>query len=161
MRKASVWPAQWPTIPREIAEAVDAAVGAAVSSNVAAFFEATEDLAALPAERVRVVLAAIVREILETMHPDGLTGEDVQEVLAHAVGVARTWMPDVDVASFVAVLTGALGVAEADESDLPTSAVPSAILLIADLVSSAQVSVHDYVRRALDEVARAEIVEMP
>ncbi|MEV0945099.1 hypothetical protein [Rhodococcus sp. NPDC049939] len=156
-----MWPTHWPTVPREIAEAVDAAVSAAVASNTTAFAVALEDLDGLPAEQVRLVLSTIIHELLETMHPDGLTGEDVQNVLTLAVRRAHEWVPDVDVASFVAVLTGALGVADADESDPPASPIPSAILLIAELLSSTQKSVHDYVRRALDEVARAETIEMP
>ncbi len=104
----------------------------------------------------------VVRELLETLHPDGLTGEDVQDVLTRCARAAALWFPVVDVDSLVTVLTGALGVADVEENPRrPERAVEAAILVIADLLSAAEVSADGYVRRALDEIARAETVEMP
>ncbi|EID79453.1 MULTISPECIES: hypothetical protein [Rhodococcus] len=157
-----MWPTHWPAVARDIAEALDAAIVAARASDSAALTEATEELAALPAEQVGAVLAGVVRELLETLHPDGLTGEDVQDVLTRCARAAALWFPVVDVDSLVTVLTGALGVADVEENPRrPERAVEAAILVIADLLSAAEVSADGYVRRALDEIARAETVEMP
>ncbi|MCQ4121205.1 hypothetical protein [Rhodococcus tibetensis] len=157
-----MWPTHWPTVARDIAEAVDAAIAAARSSDAAALTEAAANLAEAPAEQVRVVLAAVVRELLETLHPDGLTGEDVQDVLGRCTRAAAVWLPAADVDAFVSVLTGALGVTEIEENPrTPEHAVEAAILVIADLSTTAGASATDYLRRALDEIARAETVEMP
>ncbi|WP_072690791.1 hypothetical protein [Rhodococcus marinonascens] len=163
-----MWPTHWPSTAREIAEALDAAIVAARSSDAAALTEATGELAALPAEQVGAILAVMVRELLETLHPDGLTGEDVQEVLTRCARAAPALLPAVDVDSLVTVLTGALGVADIEENPgRPEHAVPAAILVIADLLSAAEdpgssgLSGAGYVRSALDEIARAETVEIP
>ena len=157
-----MWPTHWPAVARDIAEALDAAIVAARASDAAALAEATEELAALRAEQVGAVLAGVVRELLETLHPDGLTGEDVQDVLTRCARAAALWFPVVDVDSLVTVLTGALGVTDVEENPRrPERAVEAAILVIADLLSAAEVPADGYVRRALDEIARAETVEMP
>ena len=157
-----MWPTHWPAVARDIAEALDVAIVAARASDAAALTEATEDLAALPAGPVGAVLAGMIRELLETLHPDGLTGEDVQDVLTRCVRASAVWFPAVGVDSLVTVLTGALGVADVEENPRrPECAVDAAILVIADLLNAAEVPADGYVRRALDEIARAETVEMP
>ncbi|MEU2006239.1 hypothetical protein ACH47B_34130 [Rhodococcus sp. NPDC019627] len=157
-----MWPTHWPTVARDIAEAVDTALAAARSSDAAALTEAVAKLAGAPPEQVRVVLAAVVRELLETLHPDGLTGDDVQDVLGRCARAAVLWFPAVPVDAFVSVLTGALGVTEVEENPRsPERVFEAAVLVIADLSATAAVPPTDYLRRALDEIARAETVEMP
>lgn len=86
----------------------------------------------------------------------------MQDVLTRCARAAALWFPVVDVDSLVTVLTGALGVADVEENPRrPERAVEAAILVIADLLSAAEVPADGYVRRALDEIARAETVEMP
>ncbi|MBF6270060.1 hypothetical protein [Nocardia farcinica] len=156
-----MWPSDWPREPREIATAVDAAVAAARAGDAAAFREATGELAELPGEQVGLVLAAIVRELLETAHPDGLAGDDARAVLEQVVRGAAAWLPEVDTGAVVAALTGALGVADPEDTTAPAAVPPAAVLLTAHLADLARVPVRDYIRRALGEIARAETVEMP
>lgn len=157
-----MWPTHWPSVARDIADAVEAGVDAARNSDAAGLAVAAAELAALPREQVESVSAAIVRELLETVHPDGLTGEDVQQVLGRCAREAAVWLPGVDVDALVFVLTGALGVADTEEiAHRPNRSVEAAILVAADLAGAAQVAVHAYVRRALDEIARAETIEIP
>ncbi|MFZ2175247.1 MAG: hypothetical protein WAW17_14695 [Rhodococcus sp. (in: high G+C Gram-positive bacteria)] len=157
-----MWPTHWPRTAREIAEAIDSGVAAARASAEAGVRSAADELAALPLEQVGAVSAAIVRELLETVHPDGLTGEDVQDVLTRCVRSASVWFPTVEVDSLVFVLTGALGVADVEETPTrPGHTAEASILLISDLLGTAEAPADGYIRRALDEIARAETVEMP
>ncbi|MGW6374561.1 hypothetical protein ACWFRB_00675 [Rhodococcus sp. NPDC055112] len=159
-----MWPTEWPSAAREIADATDAAVTAARATEPRPFAEASARLAALDQEQVTVVHASIVRELLEELHPDGLTGDDVQAVLGRCARSAAPWVPDLDVSVLVVVLTGALGLTDPDEeprslarADLPRYAT----LVIADLLAAADAPGSGYIRRAIGEVARAQTVEMP
>ncbi|MFE6922230.1 hypothetical protein ACFVAV_14385 [Nocardia sp. NPDC057663] len=157
-----MWPTDWPSSARTIATTVEAAVAAAHAADEPGFTEAVADLAELPADQVSSVLAAIVRELLETAHPDGLTGDDVRAVLDAVVRQSATWFSRVDVAAVVGALTGALGVDDANEPDhAATNPQPAAVLLIAYLAGLARVPAQDSIRRAIEEIARAETVEMP
>ncbi|MBF6278799.1 hypothetical protein IU458_35765, partial [Nocardia nova] len=93
----------------------------------AAFREATGELAELPGEQVGLVLAAIVRELLETAHPDGLTGDDARAVLEQVVRGAAAWLTEVDTGAVVAALTGALGVADPEDTTAPAAVPPAAV----------------------------------
>lgn len=157
-----MWPSEWPSSARAIANAVDAAVRAARAADEPAFTAAIADLADLPADQVGAVLAAIVRELLETAHPDGLTGDDVRAVLEAVVRATVPWHPGLDVAAVIATLTGALGVDDATEPDAPPTDVrPAAVLLIAHLAERTGVAAGAAIGRAIGEIARAETVEMP
>ncbi|MFC7446875.1 hypothetical protein [Rhodococcus daqingensis] len=159
-----MWPTEWPSAAREIADATDAAVTAARAADPEPFAEAATRLAALDQEQVTVVHASIVRELLEELHPDGLTGDDVQAVLGRCARSASRWVPDLDVSTLVVVLTGALGLADPDEEPraLPRVDLPRhAALVMADLLTAADAPGSGYIRRAIGEVARAETVEMP
>ncbi|MEV0334402.1 hypothetical protein [Nocardia sp. NPDC050717] len=157
-----MWPSEWPSSARAIAIAVDAAVHAARAADEPAFTEAIAELAELPADQVGAVLAAIVRELLEVAHPDGLTGDDVRAVLEAVVRATVPWHPRLDVAAVIATLTGALGVDDATEPDAPPADVhPAAVLLIAHLTERTGVRAGDTIGRAIGEIARAETVEMP
>ncbi|MFC4128391.1 hypothetical protein [Nocardia rhizosphaerae] len=158
-----MWPSEWPAPARAIATTVDAAVTAARATDAPAFHATLGDLAELPADQVRAVLGAAVREQLEIAHPDGLTADDIRAVLAAVVGAALPWLPDLDATAVVTVLTGALGVTEADDDrdQPPADPQPAAVLLIAHLAELSQVPATDSIRRAIGEIARAETVEMP
>ncbi|MFE3316740.1 hypothetical protein [Nocardia sp. NPDC059195] len=157
-----MWPADWPSSARAIATAIEAAVTAAKAADESGFSATTADLSELPADQVTSVLAAIVRELLETAHPDGLTGDDVRAVLESVVRRSAAWLPRLDAAAVVSALTGALGV---DESAAPdrtwTNPQPAAVLLVEYLAEPARTPPHESIRRAINEIARAETIEMP
>ncbi|TJZ80460.1 hypothetical protein FCG67_05020 [Rhodococcus oryzae] len=159
-----MWPTEWPSVAREIADATDAAVAAVRTAEPEPFAEASARLAALDQEQVTVVHASIVRELLEELHPDGLTGDDVQAVLERCARSAVSWVPDLDVSVLVVVLTGALGLTDPDEDPRPLARADLpryATLVIADLLAAADAPGSGYIRRAIGEVARAQTVEMP
>lgn len=156
-----MWPSDWPSSARAIATAVEAAVEAARSADEAGFSETTAELAALPPDQVTAVLSAIVRELLETAHPDGLTGDDVRAVLEAVVRRSTPWLPRLDAAAVFGALAGALGIDEAQDPDRPTDPQPAAVLLIDYLADRARTPARASVQRAINEIARAETVEMP
>jgi hypothetical protein len=102
----------------------------------------------------------MVRSLLEEVYSDGLTGENVQEVLGRTVRGAD-WLPSVDIAGFVEVLTGALGVTDVDEQSRSRPRPAHALLVVADLLAVRRSRAETYVRRALAEIHRAQTVEMP
>ncbi len=104
--------------------------------------------------------AEMVRSLLEELHPDGLTGEDVQDALTRTVREASIWNVDLDVPGFVEVLTGALGVADTDERRPPPRPA-HAVLIIADLLVRRNVASEVFLRRAVAEIERAQTMEMP
>ncbi|MFE3290861.1 hypothetical protein [Rhodococcus sp. NPDC059234] len=159
-----MWPTEWPRAARDIASATDEAVTAARVPDRDAFEESCEKLRPLDLERVRAVHSAMVREVLEDLHPDGLTGESVQEALERCARGATTWLPDLQVPLLVTVLTGALGLTDPDEESGPQdrfAVARHALVVLADLLSTAQAPASGYLRRAIAEIARAETVEMP
>ncbi|TQF74576.1 hypothetical protein FK531_00195 [Rhodococcus spelaei] len=159
-----MWPAEWPRAARDIASATDEAVTAARVPDREAFEEAAEKLRRLDLEQVRAVHSAMVRELLEDLHPDGLTGESVQAVLERCARGTTAWVSDLQVPLLVAVLTGALGLTDPDEENIPRdrfAVARHALLVLADLLSAAKAPAAGYLRRAIGEVARAETVEMP
>lgn len=157
-----MWPSDWPSSARAIATAVEGAVTAARSADEPGFDATTADLAELPADQVTAVLAAIVRELLETAHPDGLTGDDVGAVLAAVVRRSAVWLPRLDGAAVFSALAGALGIDESEDPERErTDPRPAAVLLIDYLADLAGTSPHESVQRAINEIARAETVEMP
>lgn len=109
-----VWPTHLPQLAREIAEHTSAALAAARSRSAAAWEDATTELVALPYEQVAGVHATMMRELLEELHPDGLTGEDVQAVFERSARTGAAWLPSLHPDTVVAVLTGTLGVSDPD-----------------------------------------------
>lgn len=154
------WPAEWPAEVRRIADATDAALAAVATQDPVAFGDAVDKLGRADARWVARMHADMVRSLLEEVHGDGLTGENVQEVLGRTVRGAQ-WLPQLDLAGFVDVLTGALGVAEVEEQPLSEPRPAHALLVIADLLVVRGSRAEVYLRRVVADVRRAETVEMP
>jgi hypothetical protein len=153
-----------PPAARAIAAGVTGAVAAAHARDREAFQEAAGQLAALNPEQVGVVLGAVVRSLLEDLHPDGLDGDDVQAVLERCARSAAGWLPEVDAGVLVALLIGALGVHEPDGEARPLSAMDVALhgpLLVDDLLTLSGRGLAGYLDAAFAEIARAETQEMP
>ncbi|MFH5212082.1 hypothetical protein [Antrihabitans spumae] len=159
-----MWPNEWPAIPRAIATATYGADAAARAGSADQFSAAIAELSALPFEQVAAVQFRVVRELMETLHPDGLDGDDVSEVLGRCARAAAPWWQGLDVEFLAVVITGALGVAEAEETPRGRDnrvVIESAVLVIADLAGAAKVATKDYIARAVSDIARAETIEMP
>jgi hypothetical protein len=155
---------QLPEPARTIATTTTEAVSAARSPDPDAFEQAVARLAALNPEQVGLVLGAVVRSLLEDLHPDGLTGDDVRAVLEHCVRSAAAWYPGVEPAVLVVLLTGALGVHQAEEEPRALAApdiAAHAPLLIADLLAAAGRPLDGYLRAALAEIERSETYDAP
>jgi hypothetical protein len=148
---------------RAIAETTTETVTAARERDLPAFEKAVGQLAALDPEQVGLVLGAVVRSLLEDLHPDGLAGDDIRNVLERCAHSALEWCPRVDPDVLLALLAGALGVhPEQDESQPPGGAAVAwhAPLLIADLAGDGR-PLAGHLRAAFAEIARAETMEAP
>ncbi|MBM4634885.1 hypothetical protein [Prescottella equi] len=158
------WPAEWPTTPRQIAVTTDAAINAARSADGEQFVEKIENLRLLPFEQVTLVHAGVVRALLEDLHPDGFSGDDIQDALTRVAGAALVWLPGLDISALAAVLTGSLGLTEmSDDAQRigQSEYLRSAVLVMTDLLATADASPYGYLKAAIAEIARAETVEMP
>ena len=170
-------PRRLPGVARAIAAATVAAVDAARATDAEIFSAAVARLATLDPAQVRLVLGAVVRSLLEDLHPDGLSGADLREALERCLRWAATWLPGTDATTLAILLTGALGVHQPDgrqqdgaeqgtdqEEDrpraLPAPAVAEhATLLIADLLAATGAALADHLDRAFTEIANAEYAD--
>jgi hypothetical protein len=87
----------------------------ATAADRETYQQSIAELAALPAEQTGLVLAAVVRMLLEEQHGGGLDGDDIREVLVRCRADAGSWLPATSVSStvLIAVLSSALGIHEA------------------------------------------------
>jgi len=161
-----------PAAARAISAATTDAVTAARSQDVAGFDEATDRLAAADPEQVRVVLGVVVRALLEDLHPDGVAGDDLLELIKSCVRTSFGWYPAVDVQVLIVVLTGSLGVHEPDDEPrrvTPLEVARHAPLFITELLaapgSAARTEdprpLHAYFVDAFTEISQSELNEMP
>jgi len=128
-----------PAAARAIAATTTDAVDAARAGDVAVFDEAVTRLVAAEPEQVRVVLGVVVRALLEDLHPDGVSGDDLLELIKSCARTSYGWYPGVDLDALVVVLTGALGVHEPElepRKFTPLDVARHAPLFIAELLSA-------------------------
>ncbi|MEU7825358.1 hypothetical protein [Catellatospora sp. NPDC049133] len=153
-----------PAVARGIAQAAVDAVDAARARDAEALNEAADRLAAADSEHVGLVLGSVVRALLEDLHPDGLAGEDIQDVLEQCVRDTLSWTADLDVDTLVTVLTGALGVHQQEDGAPrpdPRRLAWHAPVLLAYLLTVSGRRLEQYLAAAFAEIMRAETVEMP
>jgi hypothetical protein len=165
-----------PAAARAIAEATTDAVTAARSQDVAGFEQAADRLAAAEPEQMRIVLGGVVRALLEDLHPDGVSGDDLLELIKSCVRTTFGWYPEVDVQVLIVVLTGALGVHEPDEEPRPVSGpevARHAPLFIAELLAApgspartddpadAPRALSAYLADSFARISESELNEMP
>ncbi|MBF0661756.1 hypothetical protein [Rhodococcus sp. (in: high G+C Gram-positive bacteria)] len=159
-----MWPDHWPKTTQRIASATDAALVAARAGASEVFGDALDDLVGLPYETVTAVHAGMMRELFEELHPDGLTGEDVQTVLTRAVRDGVRWLPSMQPDAVVAVITGALGVQDVEATDpriAPEQYLTAGLLVLTDLLAARKAAPGPCLRRAIAEIERSETMEMP
>ncbi|MFW0795053.1 hypothetical protein AAFP30_14675 [Gordonia sp. CPCC 205515] len=155
----------WSPTARTIATATEQGIRAARAHDLEALAESIDHLEN-HTDTAREVHAHLMRELLETSYQDGLSGDDVSEVLTRTVTDAASWQAPVTPAAVAVVLTGALGVGpDSREESAPTLSEPeiicAALLIAADLVTSTDLDPKPYVVRAIEEIRRAQTVEMP
>jgi hypothetical protein len=164
---------QTPPLPaagRAISAATSDAVAAARAGDVPAFDEAVGRLAAAEPEQVRVVLGVVVRSLLEDLHPDGVSGDDLLELIKSCARTSYAWYPGVDLGVLVVVLTGALGVHEPEQEPrqfTPLDVARHAPLFIAELLTTGRPDpaaprpLKPYFDAAFLEISRSELNELP
>lgn len=147
-----------PTPARAIAVAAEDAVAAVAERDRNGLDAAASALAAT--DGCGLVLGAVVRSLLEELHPDGLDADDLRDILSDCVRtVTGPWLTDVDAQLILVLLVGALGVHDEDEqAPRPDQqAVAShAALLIGYLLTRASHGCEWYLRAAFEEIQRAE-----
>jgi hypothetical protein len=147
-----------------LADAAESAVAAALAADRDAFLRATDRLAALDPEQVGLVLGAVLRSLLEDLHPDGLSSDDAQDVIVRCARAAVDWFPEVDVNALVLVLSGALGLHPDEDDPVPVSPLDVARhspLMVADLLTAGGRSFPAYLHAALGGIAVAEANDLP
>lgn len=161
------FPSEWSATTRSIATETDRGIRAARTHDLDELVGAVESLG-IDADAARIVHAHVVRELLETTYDDGLSSEDISDVLARTVADAGRWNAPADPSSVAVVLTGALGVSDDlghhdGSGAAPSSAeiITAALLVAALLATTARVDHHAYLVRAVEEIRRAQTVEMP
>jgi hypothetical protein len=154
----------YPSRVRALADCSASAVAAALAADRDEFLLATDRLAGLDAEQVGLVLGAVLRSLLEDLHPDGLTGDEVHDVIVRCVTSAASWYPEVDASALVLVLAGALGVHPDEDEPVPVTPVDvarHAPLVVADLLTAGDRSYRPYLDAALTRIAEAEANDLP
>jgi hypothetical protein len=146
-----------PAPAREVAVAASNAVAAARAHDPDAFGVAIAALVAI--EGSALVLGAVVRHLLEDLHPDGLDSDDLRRIVSDCVRAGAEWQPAVDPYAMFALLAGALGVHDQDkETPQPTreSLARHAPLLVSDLLTTTRRPLAWYLTAAFAEIERAE-----
>ncbi|MFC0531882.1 hypothetical protein [Phytohabitans kaempferiae] len=149
-----------PTRAEAIAVAASDAVAAAQERDREGLADAVGPLAAT--EGSGLVLGAVVRLLLEEAHPDGLSGDDVRQVVERCVRAAAVWEPAVDPHLLVVLLAGALGVHDQEEQaprPAPDALARNAALLVAHLLGSAPRPLAGYLTAAFAEIERTELLD--
>ena len=79
-----------------------------------------------PAEQAGLVLAAVLRSLLEEQHPDGLDSDDIQAILTRCYRGAAGWLPldRVEPNVMIAVLASSLGIHEPGVTYVEITAPP-------------------------------------
>ncbi len=137
------------------------AVGAVVAADGSRLALAMGRAQAMDVGQLRRLLAAVLRPVLEDLHPDGVDGDDLADLLDETVR-ETAWAPGVDPLALAVVLTGAFGVAVAAREQLPhpvgdLEVVRHAILLLGRLLSARPgLRLRPYLDRAWSEIARAD-----
>ena len=151
-------------LSRAALDAVAAAEAAGRGADLDGFERSVTHLAAQDGERVRLLLGAVVRALLEELHADGLSGDDVADELGGCVRGAA-WCRELDPSVLLVLLAGALGVggvADDEATPVPPEALARhAPVLIAFLLARRGQAFGPYLDSAFAEVHRAETVEMP
>jgi hypothetical protein len=152
-----------PFTARVIAAAVTESVQAASAGDAEAFDQATERLATLDREQVRVLLGTVVRSLLEESHPDGIDGDDLQDVLRAVITSTESWFA-ADPGNLVVVLAGSLTAADPDALQKPPDAADllrHAAVVIAALLRTAPRPLGPVLTDAFADLRRAETLDYP
>lgn len=145
------------TTPKRITSAIATALAA---TDTADFDSAVAELKALDQSRLTLVLAGIIRQLLEILHPDGLDADDVQNSLNSTVRAA-SWYSGLQPEALAEVLLGALGLLAPEETRWAELFPSHAVLLISALLPGQPNSAAQLISHELAEIERSETMEMP
>jgi hypothetical protein len=146
-----------PATARAIAVAASDAVVAAQEHDRDMFEVGVGTLATT--ERSGLVLGAVVRLLLEELHPDGLDSHDIRRIVDDCRRSAEAWQANVDPYTLLVLLAGALGIHDQDDQAphlTPASLARHSILLVADLLTAAPRPLASYLTAAFVEIERTE-----
>lgn len=101
---------------RLLRQAVSGCVAAATAQDAESFDLECRGLNGLDQQRLRLVQSAIILQLLQDLHPQGLSGEDARQALEKSSRSAAGWYPDLDPGALATVLLGALGAGDPADS---------------------------------------------
>ncbi len=148
-----------------LSRAVTDAVAAAGRADAATFDDACARLTSgADPEHVRRLLGAVLRPLLEGMHPDGVDGDDLAAVLDECTREVLPWWPRVEPVALAVVLTGAFGIEVASREELPVrlddaDVVRHALLLTDHLLPRSGRPLRPVLDTAFVELAREDAQE--
>lgn len=153
----------WPEPARTMARAIDATVSAAQAGDAEAFAAGLADLNRVDRAQLAVLLGAVLRDLLERAHADGLDADDAERVLDSCLRATTPWYGPLDTDALVRALTGALDIVDPDDG--PELAGPAVVthglLVIADQLTVLRQELPPVLELALRELMRAQTVELP
>jgi hypothetical protein len=143
----------------QLDRAIVNAVTAAATTDVDAFAETCAVLDARGGDAARRVLSGVLRPVLETMHGDGVDGDDLADLIEATVA-AQGWVVRLDPLALAVVLTGAFGIEIAAREELPhevkdADVTRHAVLLVAHLVHGPK-DLRRWLDVAWSEIARQD-----
>jgi hypothetical protein len=146
-----------------MARAIDATVAAAQAGSAEDFAEGLADLNRVDRAQLAVLLGAVMRDLLERAHPNGLDADDAEQMMDSCLRATTPWYGSLDTDALVRALTGALDIT--DPEDAPQLAGPAVVthglLLIADQLTVLHQELSPVLDLALRELMRAQTVELP
>jgi hypothetical protein len=146
----------------DLSSAIASAIESARAADLDTFADASNRLMTLNIERVGIVQATAIRSLLEELYYDGLDADDVRAVLTRCAQ-ASAWFPDFDAEKLLLVLSGALGTVDPEQQPQAgrDTMAAHATLVMADLSSTRPAMLTEHLSRAIEEIRRAETIEMP
>ena len=153
----------WPAPARTMAVAIDAAVTAAQAGDQAAFADAVAELRRLDREQLLMLLGAVVRELLERAHPDGIDADDAEQALQSCIRATAGWYPQLDSDLLIRALVAALGVTGPDDAPAADELAVAVhgLLLVADQLGVQHQRLAPFLDGALQELMREQTIELP
>jgi len=157
-----------PPAARALDVAVTGAVLAARDHDETALDRWCARAGQLDTDKLRKLLAHVVRALVEESHPTGVSSEDLGGLVSRSLESAAPWTSALRAPAMLAVLTGAFGVHPDPGDDGQPAAQPSeadilaaAAILTADLLDRRGRELRPYLAAAFTELAREETLEMP
>ena len=152
----------WTGPARDLAAGVRSALAAVHAHDGEALDEALDLLARVDPVALGTVLGELTRDLLERAFPDGLDADDAGQVLREVHLAAHGWQAPLETDTLVIALSGALGVALAEEQPhVAVVVVHHGLLMLGHLSGLTGEPLTGALDRALGELQRAQTMELP